>query len=127
MKESMHWLVIGIPVIGVSIAGLLLLGPWLNAVINGILFGVGITLLIRGIALAKHARKSVRLPFAAIVYLLILPVVQMIWLHMIYQIIIQLIAIIAIFVLAFHVWRQLSAGAERRDDDVKRNGFEVWK
>lgn len=128
MKDSIKWLLIGIPAIAVGILGLWLLDvPLLAAIVNGLLFGVGLALLIRGVALAKHARKSVRLPFAAVIFLLIIPVLQLLWMNLIYQIIIQLVAIASVLVLAFYVWRQLSAGAERRDDDVKRNGFEVWK
>ncbi len=128
MKDIMKWLVIGIPAMALSIGGLWWLSvPIIGAIVNGLLFGVGITLLIRGFALARHARKSVRLPFAACVYLLILPVLQMLWMQIIYQVIIQLVAIFAILVFAWYVWQHLSSGAERRDDDVKRGGVEVWK
>ena len=92
----------------------------------GILFGVGIAFLICGLRLALKARKSVRLPFIAVIWLMIEPWLSTLPLPNWSSWIALLTIIAAILILALDVWKQINHGAGRMDDDVRRGGFDVW-
>jgi hypothetical protein len=98
---------------------------WLSALVEGAMFGVGVTFLIFGSLLVMKARRSTRLPFVAVCWLLLAPFIMHLTGAIAMQYVFQLLSIASVLVLGWEIWQQINSGAERRDDDVKRGGFEV--
>ncbi len=104
--------------------------------LEALFFGFGCAFVIYGMRPLLHGRRGLVLPFASIAWL-----VLSWWPHdqfhmangmninglLTIDYTFHLANILAALVLLRFFWKQLEHGSERRDDGIRRGGFEVWK
>lgn len=128
MKKEVVFAIVAIPValIAITLPRVFAWDGSLTTSLLGLLFGAGVGFLVVGGGLVFKARRSTRLPFFAVIWLMVEPWLSTLPLPNWSSWIALLTIIAAILVLAFDVWKQITQGAGRRDDDVRRGGLDIW-